>query len=492
MDQNLERAHRIAAFVSTLFILILFGYILYKAYQVEKNERESKRKLAQRYDRVKLAEREDQAREDDMTTLIDHPVYEFEETRVEETSDLEELPAGCTYDQLKTLVKDNEWISSYRQTLEKSFELKLTKYSKLLNEAYLEEEKVVTRATPQGGPQVEIARIKTLVTSLEEVVEALRVRLGDLSDDVIRRDFTQLFHHPTFGLETLVGRLEFKNFIADRIYAFSRSPEIFFGTFQNTVVLGESGIGKTKLAQCLAYSYGKSGMLAHYKFKQITKKDLTNSFVNGSAAMAYNLLASMFEGVIYHDEAYNLSPTNVYGPGTRDHGDEATTEIVNFLDQYRGMQVYVASGYEKEMREGFLGANEGMARRFPHVITLTQFSASELTTILIRCIHERTQIVLDKTEGNILYTLISEALKKNPKAFPTQGGDMFNMAATISQVMIATPHLEWVPKSPRNLKLLQIGFRKFMKEKDSSKKAPKVPPTNDLLKVLSQMTKVQQ
>ena len=43
-------------------------------------------------------------------------------------------------------------------------------------------------------------------------------------------------------------------------------------------------------------------------------------------------------------------PPNLLGR-TIDHGYEAITELVNFLDKHMGLSIVIAAGYEKDMEE---------------------------------------------------------------------------------------------------------------------------------------------
>ena len=126
--------------------------------------------------------------------------------------------------------------------------------------------------------------------------------------------------------------------------------------------------------------------------------------------------------------------------GHRDHGHEAVTEIVNFLDKMKGLSVMIVGGYEKEIRTRFLGANEGMPRRFPNQLVLTPYTMEELARITVRMLQTtNAELVWTDEMTNHLYTLMRQA----PKAFPNQAGDANNLAADIALAIYNNVSATW-------------------------------------------------
>jgi hypothetical protein len=89
------------------------------------------------------------------------------------------------------------------------------------------------------------------------------------------------------------------------------------------------------------------------------------------------------------DEAYSLTTWE----SSRDEGrvlsgysGEAMAEVVAFLSQRVGATVLVAAGYERQMLNDFLPSNEGLRRRFPYMIWLSDYSAEELIDIYLKSV----------------------------------------------------------------------------------------------------------
>jgi len=94
------------------------------------------------------------------------------------------------------------------------------------------------------------------------------------------------------------------------------------------------------------------------------------------------VLMKGLEGVVFIDEAYQIARA-----GKQSHGDEALGEIVNFLDKYIGLSVVIVAGYKDEMMKNFLGANEGLARRFPLRLDLSNYTPADLFNIFWKTVH---------------------------------------------------------------------------------------------------------
>jgi hypothetical protein len=77
----------------------------------------------------------------------------------------------------------------------------------------------------------------------------------------------------------------------------------------------------------------------------------------------------------------------IYKPSSgNDFGKESITEIVNFLDKNIGLICVIAAGYEHETYGCFMGANEGMPRRFPNIFNIQRMDFFKLTELLIMSI----------------------------------------------------------------------------------------------------------
>lgn len=266
-------------------------------------------------------------------------------------------------------------------------------------------------------------------------------------------------------ISDLVGRDDVKDFLALQIYSFSRNPRTFLSNFQHMIIMGPSGIGKTRLANAIGKIYSKCGILVRDTVYQATKTSFTTAYVDESAKMTKKLLLANLEGVVFIDEAYDLAGRKMMGMSA-DHGEEAITEMINFIDKMIGMNIIICSGYEKDMRERFMKANEGIPRRFPHQFVLSPYKEDQLTSILIKSLMNNCRdIKVGRNERDLMYSLVKKLNDKD--VFTKQGGDMLNLAESIGRMAYGIPGCSWESDYE---KIITGGFNDYLKYRGMSVK----------------------
>ena len=206
------------------------------------------------------------------------------------------------------------------------------------------------------------------------------------------------------------------------------------------------------------------------KVRNVTKQEFTSSYVNESAQLTRELLMSTLEGVLFVDEAYDLCPpTSTLGRGV-DHGHEAITELVNFLDKNMGLSIVIAAGYEDEMEERFMGANQGLSRRFPHQIRLKNYDPKQLTDILLKFLSEYTDTIkIGNIEAGYIYTVIDFLHTNVEDIFSKQAGDMLNLSNDIVRSIYGSVTRRWSKTDHRNNALMLLtGFNDHLRGKGIS------------------------
>jgi len=162
--------------------------------------------------------------------------------------------------------------------------------------------------------------------------------------------------------------------------------------------------------------------------------------------------------VLFIDEAYQL-----YVPdSTKDYGAEAITEIVNFLDKYIGLTHVIAAGYKDQTVKNFLGANEGMPRRFPYQIVLSNYSLHDLYEILMTNLNRRFPDKFGREDVNFIYALLKYLNEQN--VFNNQAGDMTNLASFIT-TRVSSGKIPWGKSGNENR--LILAFNSFLESKGS-------------------------
>lgn len=460
MGKHIKNAQNIVSIVWSIFILILVIIFIYMAWKKQKKEK-TRSSLKTRVNKAAKHENLKSIEED--TTMIEYPEYNLKK---ESNYFLDHNKVIKTelynYNDLLRSVKDNIFIEGYVKSLRIALQDKRKIYKSLMEKSTHAYEIEKAKASNNNNSLV-LPILEAEYVEFPLILRAIDKRLKILSVEHMRDEFERMLWHKKYGLETIIGRRDIKNFIAEEIFSFYRDPKPSYTTIRNFSIMGPSGIGKNKLGESLSYAYCKSGILARNKFTIMNSHDLVSQFVSGTAHLVHNRLISHLEAMILIDEAYQLTTPNIMG--TADHGKEAITAIVAFITKYVGLSRYGALGYIGPMKKQFYGANEGMERRFPHKIILTPYSAEELTEILIRLIAESSNIFLSDSEANALFDMIKTSLDNNGNVFEKQAGDMQNLAGMVCQTISTLKNTQWIDgNSKNNIDILLIGFNRYLKQ----------------------------
>ena len=179
--------------------------------------------------------------------------------------------------------------------------------------------------------------------------------------------------------------------VADLIDGFVNQPLVASHTMLNIILMGNAGIGKTRLATALAAVLGRLGLFAYDQIVVAGRSDFVAEYEGQTAIKARGFLLSNLEKVIFLDEAYSLTTWELDKSGARtpsSYSSEAATELVAFLSQHAGAGCFIAAGYETEMLRDFLPTNPGLPRRLPYRVWLSDYTASELVDIFVGALAE--------------------------------------------------------------------------------------------------------
>lgn len=384
------------------------------------------------------------------------------------TANVATLKGGITYAKLKDLIHDKNFVTKYAAAMRNALILKKDRLNRVLTQTYSELKALNNGSLDNGFKNLfkaneDIDLLQMIINKIKGLIEEIKAKYHTITDEKAFYGLrSSLFDH-TNGMETLIGREDVKNFLAVQIYTFANNPRVFLNNFQNIVISGDAGIGKTKLAQVIGHVYASSGILVRNHVQITTKKNFTTPYVNESARMTSKLLMSCLESVVFIDEAYDLTPaaSAIFGQNY-DHGNEAIAELVNFTDKMIGVSVIIAAGYQKEMESRFLNANEGMRRRFPHNLKLTGYDSKSLTVILLRFMGKIISTSFSKDDYNYIFSLVNYINDKRPDVFKNQAGDMENLSSSISKAIYASPGLIWEKDSQE---IIKNGFNIFLTNK---------------------------
>ena len=364
---------------------------------------------------------------------------------------------SMTFSKFLEIYQTDEFVESYTNAVDVSY---TDKYDLLLKyRQKLASQVSRIKDGPKELDQLSNKAAKDTIAIIDQQLDRLNNRV--VTCDTVKGWLKDAVENPEKGIMALTGMGKMKDFLASQLYTFSRNPKVFYTRFQNIALYGPPGVGKTKLAEVIGYVYANSGILLNHVTNVVSKADFTTAYVNESGRLTRKLLLSSIESVVFIDEAYDITPESKL---LSDHGQESLAAMINVMNETKGMLVVIVAGYEDAMKERFMGANPGLARRFPHEIVLTGYSALELSEILINFLITTCpdDIEITKDISDYTYSLLEGVLDIYPDAFENQAGDMDNLAGCISEVLY-TGEWNWLTD---HRDIILIGMNTFLGRKN--------------------------
>jgi len=376
-----------------------------------------------------------------------------------------------TPEDVLNILEDEKKLEAIRKNLLSINKWKNARYIEIQNHLIYQRDDIDAKTNAMGitGKEVNevfpqykgiIVAIMHIESILKKLAEHHKQYAHEDSIHTIKHNFTSAITNKRRGLAVLKGEVRdnVRNLIADQLYSLTRSSEVFIDNFRNMVIMGSAGTGKTLVASIISYVFSTCGILATDNIVVATRADLVGQYIGETAIKTRSQLFNTLEGVLFIDEAYQL-----YVPdSTKDYGAEAITEIVNFLDKYIGLTHVIAAGYKDQTVKNFLGANEGMPRRFPYQIVLSNYSLHDLYEILMTNLNRRFPDKFGREDVNFIYALLKYLNEQN--VFNNQAGDMTNLASFIT-TRVSSGKIPWGKSGNENR--LILAFNSFLESKGS-------------------------
>jgi len=373
------------------------------------------------------------------------------ELSLELPQDIEEEPeVEITPEFLLRQIEDPSFIADIVKTLKLLYAEKITKYTNILK--YLTQDEVGQKK-------------RTIILKLIEIAKS---KIESINVQVVKTNFTDAITDEDNGLLSLTGdsRADVRNYLSRQMFILSRGFRPFTSAFNNIVLTGPAGVGKTKLAKVFSYVFSKSGILLTDTTVMTSPKDFIAEYVGQTAVKTDEQLSMGLDGVVFIDEAYGIMQCQNGELSTTtgaNFGAEAITELVNFLDKYMGLSIVIVAGYKKEIKNCFLGANSGLPRRFPKTIDLKPYSEKDLTNIFVKMVVEQDpDIKISPYIGSVIYTFIKSL---GADYFKNQAGDITNLVSLFYSAIYASVKYKWTNGQNDQVNILRKAFNEYKRSK---------------------------
>lgn len=180
----------------------------------------------------------------------------------------------------------------------------------------------------------------------------------------------------------------------------------------HSLFMGPPGTGKTSVARILGRILKDIGFLKKGHVVEVDKEKLTGRYIGWSAKIAAEKFKEAEGGILFIDEAYNL--TGSHNEKSNSFAEESLNTILKLMEDNRNKVMVICAGYEKEMKQ-FLKSNSGLESRFPRHLTFKSYKTDEMVSIFKKLCDDNqykpTPAALKKL-GDHLSTMQEDAINK--------------------------------------------------------------------------------
>ena len=223
--------------------------------------------------------------------------------------------------------------------------------------------------------------------------------------------------------DELIGLSELKKEIAEKITfakGMRQSGRQFDKKQLHTILIGNTGTAKSKIADLLAKMYFKNGIISKPDSKTVNAVD----FINFAKDLAVNLNAAK-GGIIFIDEVHSLVPDG-YVPGQITPMDKLYVE----MEKQNGDPIIILSSRPEGFKE-YLKENPKAKKIFNLIFDLPDLTAEEMSELSLKNFSEQ-KFILEPNAEIKLKKLFKTIVKKKNKEF-RNGSDAIKISQEILQ-----------------------------------------------------------
>lgn len=132
--------------------------------------------------------------------------------------------------------------------------------------------------------------------------------------------------------------------VVNIVRAFVKEPKMASFQFNNVLIMGPAGTGKTRLAATIGTVFAQLGMYVYDELVEANIGDFIAGFVGQTESKVLSFLTNNLEKVVFLDEAYSLTQWNEDHTSLIGYSAEATAELIGFLSKNVGKISFIGAG----------------------------------------------------------------------------------------------------------------------------------------------------
>ena len=205
------------------------------------------------------------------------------------------------------------------------------------------------------------------------------------------------------------------------------------GEFENVVISGLPGTGKSTIAVIFSRIFYLLGVVPREKIVMTGRASLIGSYIGQSERNTGETLDSAMGGVLFIDESHSMGQKE----SSESYSQAMADVICQDLSERKRGRVVILGGYGDEIVSRFFSLNPGLSSRFPDSkrIVLEGYTPLELKTILFKKMRSQGWIISPEVESAV------PVEKFGVKIFPGFARDLENFAVRVKEVY-ASRHFE--------------------------------------------------